>query len=162
LYSDAARAGELNATYSSNKVYRTSTTTAAVSLVQGFNQDDIEDQTCLNGRRTNNWRCGLIDDIRRVDYEDEGVYFLEQRYATFEAFSGDSGGAVHSPYQTCQTPVCPGSGVVAYGVQSGCEDLGGPEGCNPGEPNGRGIYSHIYRVRTELAVTLCTITAPCP
>lgn len=159
-YSDSARAGELNATYSSNRVYRTSTSTAAVALVQGFNADDIGDQTCLNGRRTNNWRCGVIDDIRRVDYGN--VWFLEQRYATFAAYNGDSGGAVHSPYQVCQTPTCPGSGVVAYGVQSGCEDFGGVEGCEPGEVSGRGIYSHIYRVRTELGVALCTISAPCP
>lgn len=61
------------------------------------------------------------------------------------------------------------TGVTAHGVQSGCEDFtpagGAPgwvAGCETSEVNGRGIYSHIYRVRTEMNVHMCTTAAPCP
>lgn len=155
LYSDALRGGELNSTYASYHVYRLPTARDPVKAVQGFNGDFIGMQTCLNARRELDdvgWRCGILDEIRRVDYGS--VYFLEQRYATYNAYNGDSGGAVHSTYSS--------SGVTAYGVQSGCEDYGGIAGCEPGEVSGRGIYSHIYRVQTELGVTVCTTASPCP
>jgi hypothetical protein len=133
-----------------------------VKSSQGFNGDFIGAQACLNGQRQPNdtgWRCGIIDEIRRVDYGS--VYFLEQRYPTYNAYNGDSGGAVHGPYTS--------TGVTAMGVQSGCEDFtpagGAPgwvDGCETWEANGRGIYSHIYRVRTEMNVHMCTSAAPCP
>jgi hypothetical protein len=115
-YSDALRGGELNSTYASYRVYRLPTSNTPVKAVQGFNGDFIGMQTCLNGRRQPNdtgWRCGVVDEIRRVDYPG-GIYFLEQRYATYNAYNGDSGGAVHSSLVN--------SGATAYGVQSGCED----------------------------------------
>lgn len=159
LYSDALRAGELFANYSSYRVYRTPSSNTPVKAVQGFNGDFIGMQTCLNGRRQigdTGWRCGVLDEINRVDYGT--IYFLEQRYATYNAYNGDSGGAIHSPLIN--------SGVTAYGVQSGCEDFtpppGGVAGCETWEVNGRGIYSHIYRVRTELGVTICSQVSPCP
>jgi hypothetical protein len=69
---------------------------------------------------------------------------------------GDSGGAVHSAFRTTSH----GTGVTAYGVQSGCTypvnevcriDLGG---CS--------VYSHLGWIRTELGVATCTNLNPCP
>jgi hypothetical protein len=153
-YSDAARAGELNANFSSFHVYNGPNSRVAVTASQCTNCDLKGDYTCLNARRTAGWRCGTINDIRRVDYGN--VYFWEQRYATFPAYNGDSGGAVHSHIINY--------GVRAHGIQSGCEDWGGAPGCEPGDGrlNGRAIYSHIARVSQELGVTVCTSSAPCP
>ena len=161
-FSDAARAGELNATYSSYHVYNGQHSTVAVTASQALNADDIGDYTCLNARRTEAWRCGYIDAIGTVCYEEDAsgnctLWFDEQRWATYSAYSGDSGGAVHSAIITY--------GVRAYGVQSGCEDFDGG-GCEPGHSDGRAIYSHIARVMSEIgqgtSVSVCTASAPCP
>lgn len=161
-FSDAARAGELNSTYSSYHVYNGQHSMVAVTASQALNADDIGDYTCLNARRTEAWRCGYIDAIGTVCYEYDQfgnctLWFDEQRYATYSAYSGDSGGAVHSAIITY--------GVRAYGVQSGCEDLDGGN-CEPGHSDGRAIYSHIARVISEIgqgtAVSVCTASAPCP
>lgn len=159
-YSDAALGGWLNATYSSFRVYRTNVSNTEVNAVQGINGWVLNDTVCLNGRRQPNdqgFRCGVLNEIRRVDYGN--VYFLDQGYATFAAYNGDSGGAVHSPLTS--------SKVNAYGIQSGCEDFDGG-GCEPGQNNGRGIYSQISRVTQELGnlegvtITLCRLASPCP
>lgn len=164
LYSDAARGGELNNTYASYHVYRLPTSMTPVSSVQSLSASYPGVQTCLNGRREVDdvgWRCGVVDEIRDVEYGD--VYFLEMRYATYSAYNGDSGGAVHSPYLYTN----PGS-VRAHGVQSGCEDFTPPPqgvaGCETWEVNGRGIYSHIAHVVTELGpgLTVCSSLSPCP
>jgi hypothetical protein len=101
-----------------------------------------------------------VDEINRVDYGDH--YFESQRYATFHAYGGDSGGAVHSTYIA-------GEKVNAYGIQSGCENLdGSPDGCEPGQADGRGIFSDINWVTAELsgvygkAITVCRVASPCP
>lgn len=159
-FSDAALGGWLNATYSSYRVYRTPSSNTQVNLVQGPNGWELGDQVCLNGRRQPNdtgFRCGVLDEIKRVDYGN--VYFLNQGYATFVSYNGDSGGAVHSPLIN--------SRVDAYGIQSGCEDFDGG-GCEPGQANGRGIYSQIANVTQELSnlegvtITLCRVASPCP
>lgn len=164
LYSDAARGGELNNTYASYHVYRLPTSMTPASSVQSLSASYPGVQTCLNGRREVDdvgWRCGVVDEIRDVEYGD--VYFLEMRYATYSAYNGDSGGAVHSPYLYTN----PGR-VRAHGVQSGCEDFTPPPqgvaGCETWEVNGRGIYSHIAHVVTELGpgLTVCSSLSPCP
>lgn len=159
-FSDAALGGWLNSTYSSHRVYRTNISNTRVNLVQGPNGWVLDDQVCLNGRRQpydQGFRCGLLDEIRRVDYGN--VYFWDQGFATFAVYNGDSGGAVHSPLIN--------SRVDAYGIQSGCEDPDGG-GCEPGQQNGRGIYSQIANVTGELGtlegvqITLCRVASPCP
>jgi hypothetical protein len=163
MRSDSAVGGWLNATYSSYRVYRTPTSNTQVGIVQVQNGDNIGDQVCLNARREpfdTGFRCGFLDEKRRVDYGN--VYFVDMRYATFSAWSGDSGGAVHSPLTN--------SRVNAYGIQSGCENRdGSSDGCQPGQNDGRGIYSHIYWVTRELGgiqglppLTVCSVSTPCP
>lgn len=154
LRSDSALGGYLNSTYSSYHVWRTSQAMNHVGSAQANNADDIGDYTCLNARHSLGWRCGYIDAIATVTYPG-GIYFQDQRYATFAAYDGDSGGAVHSAIQ-------PGSYyVIAYGVQSGCEDTNGDGKCTSAD-SGRGIYSHIYWVQSELGVTVCKTSTPCP
>ena len=151
-FSDAARGGELNATFSDNKVYMNHLgDMRTVSSSQGFNADDEGDTTCLNARRVSgSWSCGTIDHIGRVWYNNNTVFFDEMRFATFANKTGDSGGAVHS----CCTP------LVAYGVESGCTNLVN------GVCQGLGIYSHIFRVLQEIgqgvAVSVCASSNPCP
>ena len=157
LRSDASLGGWLNATYSSYRVYRTPASNTQVNLVQS----SLKGWTvCLNGRRQPNdtgWRCGVVNEINRVDYGDH--FFLDQRYATFHAYTGDSGGAIHSSLIN--------SRVNAYGIQSGCEDLDGG-GCEPGHSDGRGIFSDINFVTAELTtqwganVSVCRVANPCP
>jgi len=72
------------------------------------------------------------------------------RFATYPSKYGDSGGAV-------QSPVTPTFRVVAYGIHSGCTNLGADDWCD-----GLSIYSHIYRIGQELAITVCTTANPCP
>lgn len=165
LRADASLGGWLNATYASYRVYFTSTSNTQVRYQQGEYGDTIGMTTCLNARRQpGDWgfRCGVLDEINRVDYGDH--YFLDQRYATYHAYNGDSGGAVNSPRI---------SGTVwtvdAYGVQSGCENLdGSPDGCEPGQADGRGIYSHVSWATYELGlqygatITVCRVASPCP
>lgn len=138
-------------------MWRTPQAMNHVISAQAQDADSIGDQTCLNARRSLGWRCGAIDEIRTVYYPG-GIYFLEQRYATFDGFDGDSGGAVHSPILQGTT------GVVAYGVQSGCEDMDGDGFCTSTDASmgGRSIYSHIARVSQELGVSVCRLSAPCP
>lgn len=154
-YSDAARGGELNSTYSDNKVWQNYLgEMRSVGSSQGFNADDEGDMTCLNARkRSGSWSCGYIDHIGRMWYygTPEGdVYFDDQRFATFANASGDSGGAVHSNSNP----------VVAFGVESGCTYLVN------GVCQGFGVYSHIYRVLQEIgqgtAVSVCSTANPCP
>jgi hypothetical protein len=161
--SDAAVGGWLNTTYASYRVYRTSISNTRVNIVQVQNGDNLGDQVCLNGRRQphdQGFRCGMLSEIRSVDYG--GTWFVDMRYATFSSWSGDSGGAVHSPLTN--------SMVNAYGIQSGCENLDrSADGCQPGQNDGRGIYSHIYWVTRELGeiqglpyLTVCSVSTPCP
>lgn len=100
-----------DSTYDSDWVYVQPTIAARVEVMQSSTGDYIGQTTCLNGARQTGslpFRCGVLDEIRRVDYGDH--YFLDQRYATFHAYVGDSGGAVHSPrYGTYGY-------VAAYGV----------------------------------------------
>jgi hypothetical protein len=163
MRSDSAVGGWLNRTYSSYRVYRTPWSNTQVGVVQVQNGDNIGDQVCLNARRQPNdhgWRCGFLDEKRHVDYG--GTWFVDMRYATFSAWSGDSGGAVHSPLTN--------SRVNAYGIQSGCENRdGSADGCQPGQNDGRGIYSHIYWVTRELGeiqglpnLIVCSVSTPCP
>jgi hypothetical protein len=151
-YSDAARAGNLSATYASTKVWLNNLGQMRnIGASQGLNGDDEGDMTCLNARRSEaSARCGFIDHIGRIDYPG-GVYFLEMRFATYASMYGDSGGAVHSPVRS------PNYDYMAYGVQSGCTNLGSDDVCY-----GFGVYSHIYRVTQELQVTVCTTASPCP
>jgi hypothetical protein len=159
LRADASLGGWLNTTYASYRVYRTPASNTQVNLVQS----SIKGTTvCLNGRRQigdTGWRCGVVDEINRVDYGNH--FFLDQRYATFHAYSGDSGGAIHSGLINGR--------VNAYGIQSGCENLDGSlDGCEPGQADGRGIFSDINHVTADLtaqwgaAVSVCRVASPCP
>jgi hypothetical protein len=114
--------------------------------VQSTSQDDPGDVTCLNARKAEPVRCGTIHSIGRITYAG-GVYFDGMRFATYASQYGDSGGATHSPL---------GSGVTAYGVQSGCTNMVGTV-CQ-----GYGVYSHIGYIVAELGVTVCTLSNPCP
>jgi len=164
LRADASLGGWLNSTYDSDWVYVQPTIAARVEVMQSSTGDYIGQTTCLNGARQTGslpFRCGVLDEIRRVDYGDH--YFLDQRYATFHAYVGDSGGAVHSPrYGTYGY-------VAAYGVQSGCENLdGSSDGCQPGDADGRSIYSHVAWATSNLSqiygasITVCPVSVPCP
>lgn len=149
-YSDAARAGNINTTYASHKVYQSGNANGvSVTVQQGYNADDIGDYVCLNARKAEAWRCGYIQSIATMCYEGDPctLWFLEQRFANYASQYGDSGGAVHSAIIT--------SGVRAYGVHSGCTNLVN------GVCQGYGVYSHIYRIGQELGVSVCTVTNPC-
>lgn len=146
-YSDAARGGNISNTYASNKVYLTSTLTFSVTGRQGFNADDEGDITCINARRAG-YDCGNIVSIGTMDYG--GVWFYEQRFANYQSYYGDSGGAVHSYPGSYYT-------VQAYGVHSGCTNLQNQNTCI-----GYGVYSHIYRVLQELGGSICSSSNPCP
>lgn len=155
-YSDAARAGELNATYSSNRVYLSGNATGRyVTGSQALNADNRGDYTCLNARRSESWRCGYIENDNAYvcyQYNQYGnctIWYTEQRLASFPNANGDSGGAVHSAYT--------GRGVVAYGVESGCTYMPNGDTCS-----GYGIYSHIARVLSELGGwSVCSSVTPC-
>jgi hypothetical protein len=150
-YSDSARAGDVNATYASYKVYlHGNASGVSVSSSQALNADDIGDYTCLNARMATSWRCGSIQSIGTVCYQGNPctLWFDEQRFANYASQYGDSGGAVHSAIISY--------GVRAYGVHSGCTNL------VSGVCQGNGIYGHIARINQELGVTVCTVSAPCP
>lgn len=160
LRSDAALGGWLNSTYASDRVYRRPQAGTQVNIVQISTVGMV---VCLNGRRQpgdTGWRCGKVDSIKRVDYGNH--YFLDQRYATFHAYTGDSGGAVHSGLL--------GDGRVnALGIQSGCENLDGSlDGCEPGQADGLSIFSAIHYVTAEIGaqygatVTVCRAASTCP
>jgi hypothetical protein len=145
-YSDAARAGNVSSTYASQKVYLTTSSTFNVTGSQGYNGDDEGNITCINARRSG-YDCGYIDHIGTMNYG--GVWFYEMRFATYQSYYGDSGGAVHSYPSGYYN-------VVAYGVQSGCTDL------EDGVCVGLGVYSHIYRVLQEIGGSVCSTNDPCP
>lgn len=145
-YSDAARAGNISSTYASEDVYLTTTSTFNVTGSQGYNDDDEGDITCINARRAG-YDCGYIENIGTMSYGS--VWFYEMRFASFQSYYGDSGGAVHSYPSGYYN-------VVAYGIESGCTDLEG-DVCV-----GYGVYSHIYRVLQELGGSICSSYNPCP
>jgi hypothetical protein len=156
-YSDAARAGNLSAADASYKVYKTTSTTMSVAGSQYLNGDDEGDITCLNARyvtSTAGYFCGTIDHIGTMCYPNcnpGNPLFYEQRFATYSLKNGDSGGAVHS-YPSSNN-------VLAYGVQSGCT-LYDAQMVNC---LGLGVYSHIYRVLSEVGpATVCSTWDPCP
>lgn len=155
-YSDAARAGNINNTYASYKVYNTSNNNlggTSVTMSQGMDQDGIGDYTCLNARKASGWRCGSLQAIGTVCYQGDPctLWFDEMRFASYASMYGDSGGAVHSAIIV--------GGVRAYGVHSGCTNLGGDDVCY-----GQGIYSHIAHILNELGpgLSVCTSQSPCP
>jgi streptogrisin C len=156
LYSDAARAGELNSTFSGNRVYVSGNATGRyVTSSQQLNGDNVGHYTCLNARRAEAWRCGYIQsDNAYVCYQRDAngyctIWFREMRLASFANAYGDSGGAVHSGFT--------GRGVVAYGVESGCTSMPNGDTCS-----GLGIYSHIARVLSELGNwSVCSAVTPC-
>jgi hypothetical protein len=155
-YSDAARAGELNATYSGNRVYLSGNATGRyVTSSQALFADNYGNYVCLNARRAEAWRCGYIQSDNAFvcyQYDQYGnctIWFHEQRLASFANAYGDSGGAVHSAFT--------GRGVVAYGVESGCTYMPNGDTCS-----GYGIYSHIARVLSELGGWyVCSSITPC-
>ena len=145
-YSDAARAGELNTTYSANRVYAPPAAYPNGRLIHSsmaLNADDPQDYVCLNARRAEGWRCGYIQSVNAtVCYERDvngncTVWFDEQRLANFANKNGDSGGGVHTGVT--------GGGVYALGIESGCTYMPDGDTCS-----GWGIYSHIARVISEL------------
>jgi hypothetical protein len=145
-YSDAARAGNISSTYASEDVYLTTTSTFNVTGSQGYNGDDEGDITCINARRAG-YDCGYIENIGTMSYGS--VWFYEMRFASYQSYYGDSGGAVHSYPSGYYN-------VVAYGIQSGCTDLDG-DVCV-----GYGVYSHIYRVLQEIGGSVCSTYDTCP
>jgi streptogrisin C len=155
-YSDAARAGELNATFSGNRVYVSGNATGRhVTSSQARFDDNNGNYTCLNARRAEAWRCGYIQsDSAFVCYQRDAngnctIWFTEMRLASFANAYGDSGGAVHSAFT--------GRGVVAYGVESGCTWMPNGDTCS-----GLGIYSHIANVLSELGSwSVCSAITPC-
>jgi streptogrisin C len=155
-FSDAARAGELNSTFSGNRVYVSGNATGRhVTGSQGRFDDNYGNYTCLNARRAEAWRCGYIQsDNAFVCYQRAAngsctIWFTEMRLASFANAYGDSGGAVHSSFT--------GRGVVAYGVESGCTSMPNGDTCS-----GLGIYSHIANVLTELGNwSVCSALTPC-
>jgi hypothetical protein len=148
LYSDAARGGNINATFASNHVFRNNSTWPVAS-VQALNADDVGDVTCLNARRNMSIRCGSITAIGSICYTgNPTVCFEEMRFANYSSAYGDSGGAVHSAFVN--------PGVMAYGGHSGCTSLGADGVCR-----GRGVYSHIARITQELGVSVCRTASPC-
>lgn len=155
-FSDAARGGNINNTFASNKVWLNNLGEMRnISAQQGFNADDEGDMTCLNARRSEaSARCGFIQFMGQWTYPG-GIFFNELRFATYAHKYGDSGGAVHSP-------VTPSFTYVAYGVHSGCTmNLDANDNCPTGA-GGLSMYSHIFRVGQELGITVCTTANPCP
>jgi hypothetical protein len=150
-YSDSGRADICCFSLISNIVYDNNYPAGRiVDYAQPQDADDPGDFVCLNGRRSLMWRCGTIYSIGYWDYG--GVWFLQQRFATYANKVGDSGGAVHSAMYP------PYNRVKAYGIQSGCTDVA-PDGVTC---EGHGIYSHIYHVRLDMGVTVCSVLNPCP
>lgn len=153
LRSDSARGGNISPTYASNKLYGNHL--GEMRNVGGVQSpsSEVEGQiVCLNARRVSgSYRCGYWDHKGRWDYPG-GVYFEDMRFATYGHMYGDSGGAVKSGPR-------PTNDFVAYGVHSGCTNLGSDDVCY-----GLSIYSHISRVTQELGpgVTVCTTANPCP
>lgn len=148
-WSDAARAGNISDTYASNKVYLTTTLTYSVIGRQFYNADDEGDITCINARRAG-YRCGEILRFGRMNFPADGVWYDQQRFASYTHWYGDSGGAVHSyPLSNYR--------VEAYGVHSGCTALDANKMCV-----GESVYSHIDRVLYELGGSICASYAPCP
>lgn len=155
-FSDAARAGELNATYTSNRVYLSGNATGRyVTNSQALNGDNNGNYVCLNARRAEAWRCGYIQsDSATVCYERDSsgnctIWYDQQRLASFANKYGDSGGAVHGAFT--------GRGVVALGVESGCTYMPDGDTCS-----GYGIYGHIARVLSELdGWFVCSALTPC-
>jgi streptogrisin C len=155
-HSDAARAGELNTTFSGNRVYLSGNAAGRlVTSSQALNGDNYGNYTCLNARRAEAWRCGYIQSDNAYvcyAYDQNGnctIWFTEMRLASFANAYGDSGGAVHSGFT--------GRGVVAYGVESGCTSMPNGDTCA-----GLGIYSHIANAISELGGwSICSAVTPC-
>jgi hypothetical protein len=125
---DAATVGNISATYMSNYVYYTNTSSTLVLSKEGNNVDTVGQTVCMSGR-VSLFTCGeLYAKGFSISYGG-GVTIYDQRSATYNVATGDSGAPVLAANK-------------AMGIQSGVNTAG------------RGIYSHIYNVEQQLNATV--------
>ncbi|MGH7749272.1 MAG: hypothetical protein ACREQ5_31575, partial [Candidatus Dormibacteria bacterium] len=128
-----------------NQVSNSTMITAAqiqyVTAVQGQDQDQIGDMTCVSGRYSvSNWLCGPLGSKTQSYVVAGGNILLYQRWVN----------GPHPIYGDSGSPVFKSDGTAVGSHTNSCDNSSDPNSCHGW------LYSHIYDVTNQLGVSAVT------